>query len=87
MLAKVIPLKNERGGHVSAEKLVNYLSRNGDGKGLSLANYVGRDGVSGNEAVEGGSFNLEGLSVDTLEDRKLPHTMPHWLRRFRSRSR
>ena len=71
MLAKVIRLRNERGGHVSAEKLMDYLSRNGDGKGLTLANYVARDGVSGDEQVEGGSFNLEGLPVETAEDRKL----------------
>lgn len=71
MLAKVIRLKNERGGHVSAEKLMDYLARNGDGKGLSLANYIGRDGVSGNDKVEGGSFNLEGLPVESQEDRRL----------------
>ncbi len=71
MLAKVITLRNERDGKVSAGKLMDYLSRNLDGQGKALADYVARDGVSGGEVIEGGSFNLEGMSVATAEDRSL----------------
>lgn len=69
MLAKVIRLRNERGGHVSVTKLVDYLSRDLDGQ--ALTDYVARDGVSGNDAVQGGTLNLEGLAVAGVDDRAL----------------
>lgn len=58
MLAKVINLKNERGGQVSAKDVVDYLAR--ESKELAQ-----------NQTIEGGTFNLEGLLLETPEDRLL----------------
>lgn len=78
MLAKVIKLLNERGGAVSVQRLIDYLSRD-QGQPISkeaqdlqaLETYVARDGVSGNLEVQGGTVNLERLDVATPEDRAL----------------
>lgn len=78
MLAKVIKLRNERGGAVSIGQLIDYLSRDQaepisqEARSLqALETYVARDGVSGNREVQGGTLNLEGLDVSGPEDRAL----------------
>lgn len=58
MLAKVITLRNERGGQVSAKDLVDYLVRESE----ELAQ---------NQFIEGGTFNLDNLSLSSAEDRLL----------------
>jgi len=58
MLAKVVLLKNERGGHVSAKSVMDYLARESEE-------------LAPNQSIEGGTFNLERLQLDTPEDRIL----------------
>jgi hypothetical protein len=58
MLAKVIKLTHEKGGQVSSRNAVDYLAR----ASAELAP---------NQAIEGGTFGMEGLPLDRPDDRTL----------------
>lgn len=84
MLAKVIKLNNERGGNVSVQSVMDYLTRDEPektGPAQELTDYVARDrdGLPRNQYLEGGSFNLEGLSVADPADRDLAVKMMDYI--------
>lgn len=84
MLAKVIKLSNERGGKVSVQSVMDYLTRDEPektGPAQDLTDYVARDrdGLPRNQYLEGGTFNLEGLNVSDPADRDLAVKMMDYI--------
>ena len=74
MLAKVIKLTNKKGGPVSSGNAVDYLARVG--------------GLASAPALEGGTFGMDGLPVDTLDDRRLAvQVMDHTAEAGRQKTR
>lgn len=82
MLAKVIKLSNEKGGKVSVKSVLDYLSRDEvEGAAKDVMDYAARDsvGMPRIDTVEGGTFNLEELSVSDPMDRDLTVRMMDYI--------
>lgn len=82
MLAKVIKLSNEKGGKVSVKSVLDYLARDeAEGAAKDVMDYAARDsiGMPRIDSVEGGTFNLEGLSVSDPLDRDLTVQMMDYI--------